>query len=137
LSNSTHFRWDYSLENLDDSAKEKIKHIQILKPCEGCVWLAKHSIFLREAKYTTTKKLGNAHKQIRLWVKRQSCVEGIVAITEAALPRLTPMAIRCIKNTVALLSLRYPGPYLSHQNEHINPSSSPQASRVSTHKWEK
>ena len=65
----------------------------------------------------------------------QSSVDGIVAITEAALLRWTSMVICYIKNTVALLSpgCSYPGPYPSHQRM----STWPQAPRVLTHKGEK
>ena len=50
------------------------------------MWLAKHSIFLREAKHTTTKK--TTYSQNTQVVQRgKLCVEGIVAIMKAALPR--------------------------------------------------
>ena len=66
----------------------------------------------------------------------QSWDDGIVAITEAALPRWTSMATFWIKNWVALLS-----PDCSITREPIRLTNErahdPQAPKVSTHKGEK
>jgi len=85
-----------------------------------------HHLQIHINHYTNGRELNSA----------KSCDDGIVAITDAALPRCTSIAILWIKNWVALLSLVCPMTRepIRRTNKRAQ---DPQAPRVSTQRGEK